>query len=308
MEQHEFRAMGCDMLAALGLDGPAARQRLERVPVWFAAWERRLSRFRPDSELCRLNERAGTAVPVSPVLRDVVGIALDAARATDGLVTPTLLDQLEVAGYDRTFAAIRAGMDTAEPYPGKPAVPDSGAWRHIEIDRHAGTIALPPGVRIDLGGSAKGWAADRAAWLLGRLGPALVDAGGDIAATGPPPGEPGWPIAVADPRHPGASLGLVCLARGGLATSGRDRRRWLRDGRWHHHLIDPRTGLPAETDVLTATVVAGSAVEAELATKYALLLGADRAIQWLDQRGLGGILVLEDDRVLSSQHWARYLW
>lgn len=300
--------MGCEMLAAIGLDGPVARERLERTPGWFAAWDRRLSRFRPDSELCRLNARAGTVVPVSPVLLEVVGIALDAARATAGLVTPTLLDQLETAGYDRDFAAIDSGAGAGQPHRATASGPDSDAWRRIEIDRRAGAIRLPAGVRIDLGGSAKGWAADRAARSLGRLGPALVDAGGDIASTGPPPGEPGWPVAVADPRAPGESLGLVCLTQGGLATSGRDRRRWWRDGRWQHHLIDPRTGLPAETDVLTATVTAGSAVDAELATKYALLLGAERGLQWLDGRGLGGILVLEDDRVLSSKYWTRYLW
>lgn len=308
MEQLAFRAMDCDMLAALAQDGPAAQARLARVPTWFAVWERRLSRFQPGSELSRLNARAGTTVPASSTLRDVVRVALDAARASDGLVTPTLLDQLELAGYDRSFSALTDVELTGDLPGGMPRVPDPGGWRRIELDDGNGTMCLPAGIRIDLGGGAKGWAADRAARLLSRHGPALVDAGGDIAASAPPPGEPGWPVAVADPRVPDGSLDLVCLERGGLATSGRDRRRWQRGGRWLHHLIDPLTGLPAATDVLTATVVAASAATAEMATKTVLLLGAARGIAWLERRGLGGIVVRESGELVTSREWDRYLW
>lgn len=308
MEQLSFRAMGCDMFAALGRDGAAPRARLARVPTWFAAWERRLSRFLPGSELCRLNERAGTVVPASPVLRAVLEVALEAARASDGLVTPTLLDNVEAAGYDRSFTTLAPTGPALPPRAPRAQAPAGVDWHGIELDHRTGTIFLPRGMRVDLGGSAKGWAADRAAMLLSRQGPALLDAGGDIAATAPPPGAPGWPVGVADPRAPGETLALVCLVRGGLATSGRDRRRWQRGERWLHHLIDPRTGQPVETDLLTATVVAGNAAKAELATKTVMLLGAERGIAWLEQRRLGGILVRENGETVTSRRWAGYLW
>jgi thiamine biosynthesis lipoprotein len=170
-------------------------------------------------------------------------------------------------------------------------------------------VRLPPGARLDLGGVAKGWAADRAARRLGATGPALVDASGDIAASAPPRGAPGWAIGVADPGDPGGQLALLCLARGGVATSGRDYRRWRRAGRWWHHLIDPRTGLPAETDVVSATVVAPTALDAEVAAKVALLLGQRVGLAWLEARPwLAGLLVGPDGRVATSRRWSRHLW
>lgn len=305
IHQHHFAAMGCRMLAAL--DAPDG-DRLADVPVWFAAWEAALSRFRPDSDLSRLNAASGVPVQVGHPLWLVLQAALWAARLSDGLVVPTILPALEGAGYDRSFPALVAhDAATANDVPAQAeTVPD---WRAIRCDARTRTVLLPPGVRLDLGGVAKGWAADRAARRLGEAGPALIDAGGDIAATGPPGNAPGWAIGVADPRDPGDQLALLRLARGAVATSGSDYRRWRRDGRWQHHLIDPRTGRPADTDILSATVIAPTAMEAEIAAKVALLLGRRAGLAWLNaQPDLAGLLVGHDGRLAPSRRWSAYLW
>ncbi|MFN8536474.1 MAG: FAD:protein FMN transferase [Thermomicrobiales bacterium] len=199
VHQHHFAAMGCRMLAAL--DAPVG-DGLADVPSWFAAWEIALSRFRPDIRVgsTRPARRSGSVSSLWLAIQ----AALWAARLSDGLVVPTILPALEAAGYDRPFAALAAppsgNMGAA------PAQPEVVAdWRAIRCDPRTRTVLLPPGVRIDLGGVAKGWAADRAARCLGERGPALLDAGGDIAASAPPRGAAGWAIGVAEPGESGAS-------------------------------------------------------------------------------------------------------
>ena len=252
MLRYEFRAMGCQMLTVIDSDGDDAREALMQVPEWFAEWEASLSRFRADSETNRLNQSDGKPVHVSDILWQVIQVARRAADDSASLVTPTLLDAIKVAGYDRTFEKIGDSTWLSSPSAAKPA-PD---WRELELDPLAQTVRVPPGIRLDLGGVAKGWAADEAARRLSAIAPALVDAGGDIAVTRPSSVGSGWPIAIADPFNAGADLDLVAIECGGIATSGRDFRRWRHGGRWQHHIVDPRTGAPAETDVLTATVIA----------------------------------------------------
>jgi thiamine biosynthesis lipoprotein len=303
MQRLVFRAMGCRMLAVLDADGPAAGH-LERVPQWFAEWEQCLSRFRADSELSALNRHAGEPVAVSATLWSVLCAARRAAQASDGLVTPTLLGALEAAGYDRSFERLAAAGPGAIDNPARPAPPLA-----IECDLATRTITLPPGMRLDLGGIAKGWAADEAARRLGALGPALVDAGGDIAVHGRPRGLDAWPIDVADPHAPEESVALLALAQGGVATSGRDYRRWERGGAPQHHIIDPRTGRPAETDVLSATVVGPTAEEAEVAAKVVLILGCRAGLEWLEARpALAGLIVLDGGAVIDSRRMAYARW
>jgi thiamine biosynthesis lipoprotein len=156
----------------------------------------------------------------------------------------------------------------------------------VDVDRTDGRVTLEPGYRLDLGGIAKGWAADRVAARLGSEGAALVNAGGDIAAVGARE----WPIAV---EAAGGSVTLA-LREGGLATTGRDRRRWTRNGRSQHHIVDPTTGCPASTDLLAVTVAAESAAEAEvLATSLFLAGSCERALGEADARGVAAVLVKE---------------
>ncbi len=302
MQRLEFRAMGCHMLALADSSQPL--ERLRRIPAWFEDWEQTLSRFRADSELNRLNQNAGSPVKVSDVLWQVIQVSLQAAQQSNGIVTPALLAALESAGYDRTFESI--DPSGARRRPGWMLV---GDWRAIEWDAAAHTVCLPPGVRLDLGGIAKGWSADQAARRLGADAPALIDAGGDLAVSGPQANGERWPIGVADPSAPARNLELLMIAQGAVATSGRDYRRWQRKGVWQHHIIDPRTGEPAETDVLSATVIAPSAIEAEVAAKMVLILGSRAGLEWLEEQStLAGMAVLESGYVLHSRRIEDYLW
>jgi thiamine biosynthesis lipoprotein len=301
MQEYQFRAMGCQVLAVVDSDDAPVATHLAAVPNWFETWEQQLSRFRPDSELSRLNATSGRPVVVPPPLWEVLGVALDAARQSEGLVQPTILAALEAAGYDRSFD------DPAPAIAGAPLPAHAGDWRAIKLDRQAHTVTLPAGVRLDLGGVAKGWAADQAARRLAKAGPALVDAGGDISVSGPMADRSPWPIAIANPFAPEESFGLL-LAQGAVATSGRDYRRWMRGGVEQNHIIAPRSGRPAQTDILSATIVAPDSALAEIAAKVALILGSRAGLAWLDARPtLAGLLVLENGRILRSRRMDAYL-
>jgi thiamine biosynthesis lipoprotein len=302
MQKISFHAMGCQMLAVIDSPLPAAQAQLDQVPDWFETWEQHLSRFRPDSELSQINLGSGEQL-ISTVLARVIRAGLLAERQSNGLVSPLMLNALEAAGYDRNFADLPVEISA----PVDPPIWNTNWNLQLDFDNH--TLILPPGARLDLGGIAKGWAADRAAQRLGKLAPALVDAGGDIAASAPQADGSPWPVGVADPLDPEAQLDLVMLWRGGVATSGRDYRRWRKDGRWQHHIIDPRTGLPAQTDVLSATVVAPSARMAETAAKTALILGSLDGLRWLDDRPeLAGLIVLDDGSTIPSRKWLDNVW
>jgi FAD:protein FMN transferase len=301
MQRLEFRAMGCHMQAIADSSEPV--EPINQVPAWFEDWEQTLSRFRADSELNQLNQNAGEPMQVSDVLWQVIQASLQAARQSDGIVTPTLLAALESAGYDRTFESLDPSATRQRP--GWMTVSD---WRSIEDDASARSIWLPPGMRLDLGGIAKGWAADQAARRLAKFAPTLIDAGGDIAISGPQANGKRWLIGVADPSEPERNLELLAIARGAVATSGRDYRRWQRDGVWQHHIIDPRTGEPAKTDVIAATVIAPNAIDAEVAAKMVLILGSRAGLDWLEKQStLAGLLVLERGYVIHSQRLGHYL-
>jgi thiamine biosynthesis lipoprotein len=299
----DFRAMGCHMLALADADDERTTEMLARVPAWFEEWEESLSRFRDSSELNALNRAEGRAVAVSETLWHVLQHALQAAQASQGLVTPTVLDALVAAGYDRPF-------DSLAPSQPQAIAPTRIAdWRNIELDATKRMVRLPRGARLDFGGTAKGWAAGEAARRLAEFSPALVDAGGDIAVTGARANGDKWVIGVADPFTPEQNLALLMIERGAVATSGRDYRRWVRDGKPQHHIIDPRTGAPAATDVLSATVIASSAVAAEVAAKAALILGSRAGLKWIeDQSDLAGMLVLEDGTLAPSSRFGEFVW
>jgi thiamine biosynthesis lipoprotein len=307
--------MDCQMLAVIDTDDARADARLTQVPAWFATWEQHLSRFRPDSELAHVNARAGQPVQVSPVFWAVLQAAIRAARQSGGLVTPAVLEALEVAGYDRTFDSLGL-RDDGNP---ETKIADQGTsigiraasdhdWHAIRLSRRGRTITLPPGMRLDLGGIAKGWAGAQAVQRLRQLGPTLIDAGGDIAVSGPRANGSPWPIGVANPFAPEEILELLLVARGGVATSGRDYRRWRQGAEWRHHIIDPRSGQPAATDVLSATVIAPQLGAAEVGAKVALILGSLEGLAWIEARAhLAGLLVRADGTVIRSMRLARFV-
>ena len=275
MQRRAFSAMGTEV--ELLLEGDDVRL-LEEVEAEFQRLEAVLSRFRSDSELSRLNEeREGR---VGAELLELIELAIQARTASGGRFDPTVHDAVVASGYDRSFELLDGGRGT----PGTPA----RVGGTVAIDRTTGHVALEPGYRLDLGGIAKGWAADRALAALTGAGPALVNAGGDIAAAGRV-----WPIDVETAG--GITLGLE---NGGVATSGRDRRTWGRDDDAQHHLIDPATGLPAEGDVLTVTVAAGSAAEAEVLAKTLFLAGdSERALDEAELAGIPTVLVTSTQEV-----------
>jgi len=288
------------MLALLDSDRQAAS--FDAVPGWFEAWEQTLSRFRPDSELSQLNRRTGQWVRVSATLWDVIHLALVAARWTDGLFSPTILNALEATGYDRTFTEI--GVDDRAVV----TQPD-GQWHAIQRRSLKRSICLPPNARLDLGGVAKGWAADRVAKKLAKYGPVLIDASGDIAISAPQADGSPWPIGISNPLQPDQHFETLKITAGGVATSGRDYRRWQKGGAWQHHIIDPRTGLPAQTDVLSATAIAPSVFEAEVAAKVILLSGSEAGLEWLEaQEAYAAVIVREDGRAVYSAQMPNYLW
>jgi len=300
----EFKAMGCHMLAALDLPEPQLAE-LEQVPGWFEAWEQSLSRFRGTSELSQLNHSAGMPFQVSETLWDVLQESLTSERLSLGLVTPAVLDALVMAGYDRSFDQLAPTSSYLTPNHFAPL----GSLYEMQLDESNRTVCLPRNLHLDFGGIAKGWAADQATSKLSAFGPALVNAGGDIAVSGPQSNGEAWPIGITDPFNPDEDLEILMIEHGGVATSGKDYRRWQLDSVWQHHIIDPRTGMPAQTDVLTATVIAPSAVEAEVAAKVALISGSRAGLTWIESNPiLAGMLVLEDGQRIYSERISEYLW
>jgi FAD:protein FMN transferase len=282
MQRRAFRAMGTDFEVLL--DGASEVDALAAFS--WAQWEfdhleAMFSRFRDDSELSRLN--ANGEIDASPEMLAVVSAGLAARERTGGRFDPTVHDALVAAGYDRTFELVAERTAPAAPSPG----PAGGA---VRID--GGRIELAPGVRLDLGGIAKGFAADRVAAELAPVGACLVNAGGDVAVRGVP-SLGAWGVAV---ETPDGSMTLALVA-GGLATSGADRRRWRTEEGEQHHLIDPRTGRPADTDVLRVTAAAGSAVEAEVLAKALFLAGEHAGAAEADALGVPAVFVTRDRRV-----------
>lgn len=298
MVRAEFRAMGTTVSLLLP-EGRRASDGAELARTLFAEWEATLSRFRPESELSRLNARVGEPVGVSPLLYEVLEIALRAAAATGGVYDPTLLRQLIAAGYSRSFDELPREQ---APLVGWGALTPGGGWRGIRRDPARHEVTLPRGVGLDFGGIAKGMAVDATLALLGERGiePALVNAGGDLAVAGLPPGEPAWPISV---PGVGEERWSVPLARGAMATSGLARRQWRQGGERRHHLLDPRTGAPTENGLWSVSVVTGRCAQAEVAAKAAFVLGPAEGAAFLERIGVAGLLVAEDGRRTLAGPW-----
>jgi thiamine biosynthesis lipoprotein ApbE len=293
-----WRALGT--LVQLAVTDPrclAAARRLLEADL--AAVDLACSRFRADSEIRAL--RASGGQRVSPLLAEAIAVALRAAELTEGDVDPTVGAAMSAIGYDRDFEQIPrtapAAPVTVRAVPG---------WREVRLEGR--TLTMPEGVQLDLGATAKAWAADRSAARIARQtgSGVLVSLGGDIAVAGPAP-EGGWRIRVQDVTGspddpPQGPYALVAIRDGGLATSSTKARRWQRGGDVLHHILDPRTSLPAEPFWRTVSVAAGTCADANAASTAAVIRGR-AALGWLARLGLPSRLVDSTGVVFTVAGW-----
>ncbi len=267
-----------------------------QIEFFLRLLHRKLTRFDQGSELCALNAEPGERCSVSPTLAVAVDAALWAARRSEGLVDPTLVGELEDAGYatsraDQTPAAIEDALAVApERAPARPR--DEATWRDVSVDAVAGIVTRPHGVRIDTGGSGKGLAADLAADRLGGYSTFVVDAGGDLRIGGEHPLE--RQVRIEHPLEDSLAHEFM-LGDGAVATSGIKTRLWRAGDGFAHHLLDPSSGEPAWTGVIQATSLGSTALEAETLAKMAFLSGPAAAREILDPQG--GLFVLDDGTV-----------
>jgi thiamine biosynthesis lipoprotein len=261
------------------------------------------SRFRDDSELSRLNAMPGRKTAISPLLAKLLGAALRGARITGGAVDPTIGSAIKLAGYEADFAQVPADGSaitlTVSRVPG---------WQAIYFDQASRTVLIPPGVEIDLGATAKALASDLAATAALKAigdGGVLVSLGGDIAVAGNPPPD-GWPVQTSEDSGAAISAAeeTISIQTGGIATSSTTVRRWTRGGVVLHHIIDPATGLPSDSPWRTATVVAATCLDANIASTAAIVMGV-KAVAWLEAHRLPARLVERDGAVHRVSGWPR---
>jgi len=291
-----FRALGTDVFLAVRTvaDLPHARRLAADV---LTDVDEVCSRFRDDSDLSRVNANPGSWVDVDPLLVTAVEVACLAAAATGGLVNPLLGRPLVHLGYDRDFRLLVACEDEASAV--ESPAPDPDRWRDIRTDPDGG-LRIPAGTALDLGATGKAWAADLIATAYDEhlRGSAIVSVGGDLSISSPD-GMP-WAVAVSD--HPDLPPVVVDLDRGGLTTSSTLVRRWTRRGSRRHHLLDPRTGLPAAEVWRTVSATGETCTAANTASTAAVVLGED-APGWLAYHGVTARLVSTEGRVRTVGGW-----
>lgn len=305
-----FRAMGTDVHVIV-VGGPVTL--LETARELIEELELRWSRFKPSSEISRLNAHPAEPVRVSPETLRLVQRALEGASITGGRYDPTILGAVLQAGYDRSFELLAGQAEPTAPgsngrLPGAPPRRrPAWRWRAIAVDPAASTVTLPGGVGFDPGGIGKGYAADLVVAELLRQGAAGVCAnlGGDLRVEGKPPVGRCWRVAIEHPlwRRPAATVGLH---GGAVATSSRTRRAWGPPDDRRHHLIDPTTGLPAQTGVAAASVIAAQAWQAEVLAKALFLGGLGDGFALLDRYGCDGLLIDDHGAVHQSPGFCRF--
>jgi thiamine biosynthesis lipoprotein len=300
MQTLEFRAMNTKViLAADGfyLDGygiQAARAFIEES-------ERRFSRFLPDSEVSQLNRSAGAWHNISNDLMDMLEQSMNFYKETGGLFDPSILPDLKRIGYDKSMDEIQANGITSSSASSRTLRPDFG---QMEIDLPRQRARLPKGMEIDLGGIAKGWIVEKAAALLNCYSTACaVSAGGDIVFKGYPRDNSFWRVNIEDPRDPTQAVSALQVGPGAVVTSSIAKRAWMQSGKARHHLIDPRTGEPAETNWLSVTVISPFITAAEVYAKALLIGGEGDAARLAAQRPeLAYIVVKSDGNIFCSEN------
>lgn len=296
VDELRFRAMGSDvhLIIVGGPEGSAyrARDRINEL-------ERRWSRFIPDSEISELTRRAGTPMTVSDDTVELITRAIEAWRFTGATFDPTVLGALVRAGYDRSFDELPANTDNGV---------SSLVTGCTDIVIDGNTVTLPAGTGFDPGGIGKGLTADIVVDEISTAGAdgVCVNMGGDVCVRGEAPEVGGWTIGIDHPwsTRPIANVGID---DGAVATSTTLRRRWTVGGNERHHLIDPRTGEPADTDLNLVSVIAGSAWAAEVLAKAVLIRGSAHPFDLVEGSGAEALIVHDDGLVAVSDGFRSFL-
>ncbi len=307
MEYKEFSAMNTGILLAAEGDSAQVAQGFRQAEQMVHDLERRFTRFQPDSELSALNRSAGGWFQASPELYEVMQLSLSYFENTGGLFNPGVLVALEQSGYDRSMTEIRAAGSSL-PARAAAAIYQPPAFDQVELDPERGAIRLPDGMRVDLGGIAKGWIAERAAKRLSRYASACaVNAGGDLYASGEPLDGPTWPVGLEDPFHPERDLAVLSIRQGAVATSTVTRRTWKQGRQERHHIIDPRTGLPSNSSWASVTAITSHATQAEVLAKALLIAGPEGAGALITHYAQAAFVVVDQTGNLWGSEKAREL-
>lgn len=303
LHRFDFEAMGTDISVIVDCS-PDFSYLIGAIEPKFHTWEKIFSRFIASSELSRLNQAKGKSFMASNEFAEVLTIAQLAETFSGGIVNFTMLDQIIAAGYTQDFRSLNGTHVSFDNHP----------WfavhsvHEIEIDKVNKMVTMPFDMQVDLGGIVKGWAAQQAATSLIEIGPALVNAGGDLYATGPQRDGSLWQVSIERPYGEGEPIANFGIGKGAVATSGIYRRRWEVNGNSRHHLIDPRTGTSAQTDLAAATVIADNGYIAETAAKTILIKGSHEGMEWAEQHEVPAFIVLDDGTVQYNPAMQRFFW
>ena len=308
MQSLEFRAMNTTVLLATEEQNEAGI-RLARVRALIEDYERRFSRFLPDSELSSLNASVGELwVKVSDDLFELLALSKEYYGETNGLFDPAILADLRHAGYDVSFDEVRA-RDVNWRGSSSMSRPRTRDFSALELEADTHKVWLPAGLQVDLGGIAKGWIVQRAAMhLKTSSGAGAASAGGDLYFAGMPRDGTRWRVEIEDPREEQETVAVLEVGEGAVVTSSVSKRRWSLQGQTRHHIIDPRTGEPAETEWMSVTVIAPHGDLAEAYAKAVLIGGRSQVARLLSQRpGIAAVCVGFDGQLSASANSQEYL-
>jgi thiamine biosynthesis lipoprotein len=302
----EFHAMNTSI--TLAAEGEWAVDGMYATKVFIEDCEQRFSRFLPASEISELNRYSGEWFRVSDELMDMLQLSMQYHNETQGIFDPSILPDLKRVGYDRSMDDIRANGASVEPIASN-RMPRP-AFRQIGFDLTDNLIRLPPGTEIDLGGIAKGWIVKKAAELLHTYVDACaVSAGGDIQFIGQPLDGFDWDVYLEDPRDTVQMLAQMHIPAGGVATSSVMKRKWMQGEKVRHHLIDPRSGQPAQTEWLSVTVISPDVITSDVYAKAILIGGEKEAESFLkSKKELTYIAVDQHGRLHGSPNYKDYLY
>jgi thiamine biosynthesis lipoprotein len=303
----EFRAMNTNIL--LAAEGERAIQGMQAAKAFIDECEQRFSRFLPASELTELNRYAGEWLPVSRDLMEMLELAMKYYQATQGIFDPSILPDLKQAGYDRSMDEIRAAHGAVDTPTGSSQT-SKIAFDQVEFNPIERQVRIPGSMEIDLGGIAKGWIVKQAAVLLHQYSEVCgVSAGGDVLFIGQPSDGLGWDIYLEDPRAPAQMLAQLNISSGAVATSSVMKRSWQQGNQTRHHLIDPRTGQPAQTEWLSVTVICPDIIAADVYAKT-ILIGGPRVAKDLLERmpELSFIAVDQHGNLVGSPNFKEFIY